>query len=77
MQGDYCHLRFSQRFKTLQAIDNQLDFLWSDLGGQIAEAKKSIFEARAKGNRNLWAVIASVAAGITIFLAGRVSKNIF
>lgn len=69
---DFCQRRFHKRLETLKVIDTQLDYLWHQLETQISKVQEAIFKARAKSNRNLWAVIASVVAGNILKIAGRV-----
>ena len=74
--ADFCQNRFEKRLQTLDLLDQQLNYLWHQLGQEVIESKRGIIEARAKSNRNHYSVIAGVIAGNILRLAGRVSITI-
>ena len=76
--GNFCQNRFEKRLQTLDLLDDQLNYLWHQLGQEVINTKQGIIEGRAKSNRIDYSVIAGVIMGNILRLAGRVSfKNCY
>ena len=73
VSANFCENRFSKRLQTLNLLDQQLQYLWYQLGEEVINTRQNIIEAQAKSNKINWAVIAGVIAGNILRLAGRVS----
>ena len=72
--ANFCENRFAKRLQTLNLIDQQLQYVWYQLGQEVVNTKQNIIEAQAKSNKINWAVIAGVIGGNILRLAGRVSR---
>ena len=76
--GNFCQNRFEKRLQTLDLLDDQLNYLWHQLGQEVINTKQGIIEGRAKSNKIDYSVIAGVIMGNILRLAGRVSfKNCY
>ncbi len=72
---NYCTKRFDNNVKTLDLINEQLTYLWSQLDFEITSAQDSTLKARRQSNRNNIALIELVIIGNVLKLAARVSNK--